>query len=124
MPLATSAFNLPEHLSPKAAPSLIAHDEQHFAAIAASLEETIADLKGQLEAIRKSPSRFGQEAVEKDVETRRLTGRLKALKTFGVECVKAYGESVQTGLEKGLSLFSEQDAIGSQGQVGQTWIGR
>ncbi|MHC8606931.1 RNA polymerase recycling motor ATPase HelR [Paenarthrobacter ureafaciens] len=84
MPLATSAFNLPEHLSPKAAPSLIANDEQHFAAVAASLEETIADLEGQLEAIRKSPSRFGQEAVEKDVETRRLTGRLKALKAFGV----------------------------------------
>lgn len=85
MPLATSAFNLPEHLSPKATPSLIARDEQHFAAIAASLTETIADLEGQLEAIRKSPSRFGQEAVEKDVETRRLTGRLKALKAFGLD---------------------------------------
>jgi DNA helicase IV len=85
MPLATSAFNLPEHLSPKAAPSLIANDEQHFAAVAASLEETIADLEGQLEAIRKSPSRFGQEAVEKDVETRRVTGRLKALKAYGLD---------------------------------------
>jgi hypothetical protein len=85
MPLATSAFNLPEHLSPKAAPSLIAHDEQHFTAIAASLEKTIADLESQLEAIRKSNSRFGQEAVEKDVETRRLTGRLKALKAYGLD---------------------------------------
>ncbi|QOT17943.1 RNA polymerase recycling motor ATPase HelR [Paenarthrobacter sp. YJN-5] len=85
MPLATSAFNLPEHLSPKAAPSLIAQDEQHFAAIAGSLEQTIADLEGQLEAIKKSPSRFGQEAVEKDVETRRLTGRLKALKAYGLD---------------------------------------
>lgn len=85
MPLATSAFNLPEHLSPKATPSLIAADEQHFAAIAESLKETIADLEGQLEAIKKSPSRFGQEAVEKDVETRRLTGRLKALQRFGMD---------------------------------------
>lgn len=85
MPLATSAFNLPEHLSPKADPSLITTDEQHFAAIAASLEETIADLEGQLEAIKKAPTRFGQEAVEKDVETRRLTSRLKALKRFGLD---------------------------------------
>ncbi|MFJ4208516.1 RNA polymerase recycling motor ATPase HelR [Paenarthrobacter sp. NPDC089675] len=85
MPLATSAFNLPEHLSPKADPSLITTDEQHFAAIAASLEETIADLEGQLEAIKKAPTRFGQEAVGKDVETRRLTSRLKALKRFGLD---------------------------------------
>lgn len=70
MPLATSAFNLPEHLSPKSTPSLIAGDEQHFAAIAASLEQTITDLSVQLEAIKKSSSRFGQEAVEKDIETR------------------------------------------------------
>ncbi|MDX6362231.1 MAG: hypothetical protein QOC85_1234, partial [Streptomyces sp.] len=30
-PLTTSAFNLPDHLSPKADPSLIAGDQQHFA---------------------------------------------------------------------------------------------
>ncbi|MFJ4030246.1 hypothetical protein ACIPWF_23065 [Paenarthrobacter sp. NPDC089989] len=85
MPLATSAFNLPEHLSPKDNPALVAKDEQHFAAIAASLEQTIADLEEQLETIKRAPSRLGQEAVEKDVETRRLTGRLKALKSYGLD---------------------------------------
>ncbi|HEY9411424.1 MAG TPA: hypothetical protein VIP77_17730 [Jiangellaceae bacterium] len=43
-PLTTSAFDLPDHLSPKADPTLIAGDEQHFAAIAESLEQSIADL--------------------------------------------------------------------------------
>ena len=85
MPLTTSAFNLPEHLAPKADPALIAADEQHFAAIAESLEQTISELSDQLDAIRKAPSRFGQEAVEKDVETRRLTGRLRALRRFGLD---------------------------------------
>lgn len=85
MPLTTSAFNLPEHLAPKADPALIAADEQHFAAIAESLEQTISELSDQLDAIRKAPSRFGQEAVEKDVETRRLTARLRALRRFGLD---------------------------------------
>ncbi|MFF1830502.1 RNA polymerase recycling motor ATPase HelR [Paenarthrobacter sp. NPDC058040] len=85
MPLATSAFNLPEHLSPKADPSLIAADEERFAAIGETLEHTVANLEQQLEAIKKAPSRFGQEAVEKDIEIRRLTGRLKALKKFGLD---------------------------------------
>ncbi|MCW2597278.1 MAG: Superfamily and helicase-like protein, partial [Jatrophihabitans sp.] len=32
-PLTTSAFDLPDHLARKADPTLIAGDEQHFAAI-------------------------------------------------------------------------------------------
>src|SRR3954452_16622875 len=43
-PLTMSAFELPDHLTAKADPALIAGDDQHFAAIAASLEESIADL--------------------------------------------------------------------------------
>lgn len=39
-----SAFDLPDHLIAKADPALIAVYQQHFAAIAASLEETIAEL--------------------------------------------------------------------------------
>ncbi len=37
-PLANSAFDLPDHLRAKADPALIAGDEQHFAAIAETLE--------------------------------------------------------------------------------------
>jgi hypothetical protein len=47
----TSPFNLPDHLTPKADPTLIAGDEQHFAAIAESLEQSIAGLSDRLEAV-------------------------------------------------------------------------
>ena len=43
-PLTTSAFDLPDRLAAKADPTLIAGDEEHFAAIAESLEQSIADL--------------------------------------------------------------------------------
>jgi hypothetical protein len=85
VPLTTSAFNLPHHLTPKADPALIAGDEQHFAAIAVSLEQTIADLSDRLDAARKAPGRLGQEALERDVEVRRLTARLRALRRFGLD---------------------------------------
>ena len=59
-PLTTSAFDLPDHLAAKADPALIAGDEQHFAAIAESLEQSIADLSDRLDAERKAPGGNGQ----------------------------------------------------------------
>ncbi len=85
MPLTTSAFNLPAHLMPKADPKLIAGDEQHFAAIAESLGQSIAELSDRLGAARRAPGRTGQEALERDVEIRRLTSRLRALRRFGLD---------------------------------------
>jgi hypothetical protein len=55
-PLSTSAFDLPDHLTRKADPTLITGDEQHFAAIAESLEQSIADLSDRLDAERKAPA--------------------------------------------------------------------
>jgi DNA helicase IV len=81
----TSAFDLPDHLTPKAAPTLIAGDEQHFAAIAESLEQSIADLSDRLEAERKAPGGMGQEAMDRDMEIHRLTARLRALRRFGLD---------------------------------------
>src|SRR5919206_275779 len=51
----TSAFDLPDNLTAKADPALIADDERHFAAIAESLRQTIAELTDRLEAERRSP---------------------------------------------------------------------
>lgn len=85
MPLATSAFDLPDHLSPKADPTLIAGDEEHFAAIAESLEQSIADLSERLDAARKAPGGRGQEAMDRDMEIHRLTARLRALHRFGLD---------------------------------------
>ena len=84
-PLTTSAFDLPDHLSPKADPALTAVDEQHFAAIAEGLERSIADLSDRLDAERKAPGGIGQEAMDRDLQIHRLTARLRALRRFGLD---------------------------------------
>jgi hypothetical protein len=83
--LITSAFDLPDHLAPKADPALIAGDEQHFAAIAESLEQSIADLSDRLDAERKAPGGIGQAAMDRDMEVHRLTARLRTLRRFGLD---------------------------------------
>ena len=85
IPLTTSAFDLPDHLAAKADPTLIAGDEQHFAAIAESLEQSIADLSDRLDAERKAPGGIGQEAMDRDLEIHRLTARLRTLRRFGLD---------------------------------------
>jgi len=81
----TSAFDLPDRLIAKADPALIAGDEQRFAAIAESLERSIADLSGRLDAERKAPGGIGQKALDRDMEIHRLTARLRALRRFGLD---------------------------------------
>jgi len=83
--LTTSAFDLPDRLAAKADPALIAGDEKHFTAIAESLEQSIADLSGRLDAERKAPGGIGQKALDRDMEIHRLTGRLRALRRFGLD---------------------------------------
>lgn len=84
-PLTTSAFDLPDRLSPKADPTLIADDEEHFAAIAESLEQSIADVSDRLDAERKTPGGTGQQAMDRDLEIHRLTARLRTLRRFGLD---------------------------------------
>jgi hypothetical protein len=83
--LTTSVFDLPDRLSAKADPALIASDEQHFAAIAESLEQMIADLSGRLDTERKAPGGIGQEAMDRDLEVHRLSARLRLLRRFGAD---------------------------------------
>ena len=83
--MTTRAFDLRDHLAPKADPTLIAADEQHFAAIAESLEQTIAELSDRLDAARKAPGGSGQEALDRDQEIHRLTARLRTLRRFGLD---------------------------------------
>ena len=83
--LTTSAFDLPDHLTAKADPALIAGDERHFAAIAESLEQSIAELSDRLDAERKAPGGIGQEAMDRDMEIHRLTARLRVLRRFGLD---------------------------------------
>ena len=81
----TNAFNLPEHLVAKADPALIARDEQHLAAVAATLERQIADVSDRLDAQRKAPGGKGRGAMDRDLEIHRLTANLRMLRRFGLD---------------------------------------
>jgi hypothetical protein len=83
--LSTSAFSLPDNLTAKADPALIAGDERHFAAIAESLQQSIAELTERLDAERRSPGGIGQKALDRDLEIHRLTSRLRTLRRFGLD---------------------------------------
>lgn len=84
-PLTTRAFDLPDRLAHKADPTLIAGDEQHFAAIAENLEQTIAELSARLDAELKAPGGIGRQAMDRDMEVHRLTARLRTLRRFGLD---------------------------------------
>ncbi|MEU9629492.1 RNA polymerase recycling motor ATPase HelR [Streptomyces luteogriseus] len=84
-PATTSAFDLPDRLAHKAAPASIAADERHFAAVADCLEQSIAELSDRLEAERRAPGGKGRQAMDRDAEIHRLTGRLRALRRFGLD---------------------------------------
>ncbi|MFK3979154.1 RNA polymerase recycling motor ATPase HelR [Micromonospora sp. NPDC050397] len=83
--MTNGVFELPENLSPKADPTLIAGDERHFAAIAESLDRLLADLSDRLDAERRAPGGVGQQAMNRDLEIHRLTARLRALRRYGVD---------------------------------------
>src|SRR4051812_32616583 len=83
-PGTTSVFDLPDTLAHKADPALIVDDERHFAAIAESLEQSIADLTDRLDAERRAPGGIGQEALDRDLEVHRLTARLRARRGSGL----------------------------------------
>ncbi|MGW0659968.1 RNA polymerase recycling motor ATPase HelR [Streptodolium elevatio] len=84
-PTTTSAFALPEQLTAKADRKLINADERHFAAVAASLDQAIAELSDQLDAARKAPGGVGRDAMDRDIEVHRLSSRLRALRRFGLD---------------------------------------
>jgi hypothetical protein len=80
-----SVFHLPDDLAPKADPTLIAGDERHFEAIAASLQRSIAELSARIDTQRKAPGGSGQQAMDRDLEIHRLTARLRTLRRFGLD---------------------------------------
>ena len=83
--LSSCVFDLPEHLAAKADPDLVAQDERHFAAMAESLERTVADLEDRLAAARRSAGESSTEALERDQEIHRLTARLRVLRRFSLD---------------------------------------
>lgn len=81
----TSVFDLPDRLSAKADPALVGPDERHFAAVTESLDRTIAEASDGLDAALRAPGGSGRASMDRDLEVHRLTGRLRALRRFGLD---------------------------------------
>ena len=113
-PLITSAFDLPGQLARKADARLIAADEQHFAAIATSLQQATAELSERLDTERRSPGGQGQVAMERDMQIHRLTARLRNLRRFGLDL--CLGRMVGDGRAEPVYIgrFGLKDAAGRQ----------
>lgn len=80
-----TVFDLPGSLSAKAAPRLVAADEEHFAAVAATLEAALTDLGRRIDAALHETVRIGREAMDRDEEVERLRRRKRTLSRFGLE---------------------------------------
>lgn len=83
--LPARAFDLPPALAAKDDPAAIAADERHLAAVALALETQVAALEDRLATLRRAPTRHGQAALERDAEIRRVSGRLRTLRRFGLD---------------------------------------
>jgi hypothetical protein len=112
----TSAFDLPDRLAAKADPALIAADERHFAAIADTLEQSIAELSGRLEAELRAPGGIGQKAMDRDTEVHRLSARLRTLRRFGLDlCLGRMVGAEEVGAEDGAAGNPEPVYVGRLG---------
>ncbi|MEH3077541.1 MAG: hypothetical protein PGN11_12885 [Quadrisphaera sp.] len=80
-----SWFVLPEALSAKSSPVLVAADDEHFTAVTAHLTRARADLAERLAGARRAPGGSGQQALDRDQEVHRLTARLRALSRFDAD---------------------------------------
>jgi hypothetical protein len=109
-----STFNLPDRLAAKAATGHIATDETHLADIAATLRQTVVDLTDRLEAERRAPGRGGQQALERDLEIHRLSGRLRALRRFGLDLCLGRMVPDDSGEPTYIGRFGLTDSAGRQ----------
>ncbi|MDF2506643.1 MAG: hypothetical protein K0Q52_502 [Microbacterium sp.] len=78
-------FQLPANLSAKATSSLLDADREHLGRISDTLEEQRADVTRRLAEVRRQHAGFGDSAVDRDLEIRRLSGRLRILERFGID---------------------------------------
>lgn len=81
----TSAFQLPDRLTAKADPALISTDEEHFTAIAQTVQDSVADASARLDRALSTPSGVGGAAVERDLEIHRRGARLAMFRRYGID---------------------------------------
>ncbi len=78
-------FDLPERLRRKATAELIGADERQFEAIRAALAVAEERTRRRLDAVRREHASHGQRALERDLEARQLSARLRVLGRFGLD---------------------------------------
>ena len=81
----SQVFALPDRLTAKADPRLIGTDAEHFATIAATIDTSLRDLKQRHDAARAQLVRPGWEAVDRDLQVRRLASEITALERLRVD---------------------------------------
>ncbi|MFV0533098.1 MAG: RNA polymerase recycling motor ATPase HelR [Cumulibacter sp.] len=79
------AFNIPENLRHKDVPDLTGVDEQHFAAIAASIDDQVATLTRRLDELRSTAARDGEAAMARDQQIRRILANLRTVRQYGFD---------------------------------------
>lgn len=84
-PFGTPLFALPGNLAAKTDPRLIAADERHLVAVAATLAQQIAELDARLTALRTASAGRGRRAMDRDLEIHRLSAQLRRLRRFGLD---------------------------------------
>ena len=100
MPL--DPFHLPENLRAKSTHDLLDADRTQLARIAAALDDQRTTITRRLVDVRRRDAGSGDSAVERDLEIRRLSGRLRVLERYGIDvCLgrmtPADGEPVYIG---------------------------
>jgi hypothetical protein len=100
MPL--DPFRLPRGLHAKTAPELLDADRVQLRRIADTLEDQRTEVARRLTEVRRRNAEFGDAAVDRDLEIRRLSARLRVLERFGIDiCLgrmtPARGEPIYIG---------------------------
>ncbi len=81
----TVVFTLPDQLSPKNDPALIADDTRHFTSITTSLRRTLTDAEERLQGLLREAGGKGRRAVDRDMEIHQLGSRIRPLRRFGLD---------------------------------------
>lgn len=81
----TAPFHLPENLRAKATPALIDADRAQLSRIAAALETQRAAVSARLAELRRQTATLGAAVVDRDLEIRRLSRRLRVLERFDID---------------------------------------
>ncbi|WP_035717607.1 MULTISPECIES: RNA polymerase recycling motor ATPase HelR [Gordonia] len=81
----TVVFALPDQLSPKNDPVLIADDTRHFTSITTSLRRTLTDAEERLQGLLREAGGKGRRAVDRDMEIHQLGSRIRSLRRFGLD---------------------------------------